>query len=118
MLGNWSFGDYFKEEAIGWAWELLTEVYKLDKERLYASYFGGNKDANLEPDEEAKNIWLKYLPPSRVLPYGMKENFWEMVPLSALSRSLCPHTPPLSLTSVHTLSLLFRRKKFPILITF
>lgn len=78
MLGNWSFGDYFKEEAIAWAWELLTEVYKLDKTRLYVTYFMGNKDANLEPDLEAKKIWLKYLPEERVLPYGMKENFWEM----------------------------------------
>eukprot|EP00026_Physarum_polycephalum_P001938 Phypoly_transcript_01941.p1 GENE.Phypoly_transcript_01941~~Phypoly_transcript_01941.p1 ORF type:complete len:985 (+),score=238.71 Phypoly_transcript_01941:3-2957(+) len=78
MLGNWSFGDYFKEEAIAWAWELLTEVYKLDKSRLYVTYFMGNKDANLEPDLEAKKIWLKYLPEERVLPYGMKENFWEM----------------------------------------
>eukprot|EP01112_Ceratiomyxa_fruticulosa_P000131 TRINITY_DN1014_c0_g1_i1.p1 TRINITY_DN1014_c0_g1~~TRINITY_DN1014_c0_g1_i1.p1 ORF type:complete len:964 (-),score=273.64 TRINITY_DN1014_c0_g1_i1:91-2982(-) len=78
MLGNWSFGDYFKEEAISWAWELLTEVYKLDKERLYVTYFGGNKDYGLEPDLEAKAIWERYLPPSRVLPFGMKENFWEM----------------------------------------
>lgn len=78
MLGNWSFGDYFKEEAIAWAWELLTEVYKLDKNRLYASYFAGKAEAGLEPDNEAKNIWLKYLPAERVLPYGMKENFWEM----------------------------------------
>lgn len=78
MLGNWSFGDYFKKEAIAWAWELLTEVYKLDKSRLYVTYFMGNKDSNLEPDLEAKNIWLQYLPAERVLPYGMKENFWEM----------------------------------------
>jgi alanyl-tRNA synthetase len=78
MLGNWSFGDYFKAEAIGWAWELLTDVYGLDKERLYASYFAGNAAMGLEPDNEAKDIWLKYLPASRVLPYGMKENFWEM----------------------------------------
>lgn len=78
MLGNWSFGDYFKAEAIEWAWELLTSVYKLDKSRLYVTYFAGNKDANLEPDLEAKAIWEKYLPADRVLPYGMKENFWEM----------------------------------------
>jgi len=78
MLGNWSFGDYFKEEAIAMAWELLTEVYKIDKDRLYATYFGGNKDQGLDSDEEAKNIWLKYLPAERVLPYGMKDNFWEM----------------------------------------
>lgn len=78
MLGNWSFGDYFKKEAIGWAWELLTVVYKLPKDRLYATYFEGNKALGLKPDEEARDIWLQYLPKERVLPYGMKENFWEM----------------------------------------
>ena len=78
MLGNWSFGDYFKKEAIGWSWELLVDVYKLNPNFLYATYFGGNKDKGLEPDYEAKEEWLKYLPESRVLPFGMKDNFWEM----------------------------------------
>jgi alanyl-tRNA synthetase len=78
MLGNWSFGDYFKEEAISWAWELLTEVYKLDKSRLYVTYFQGNPQSGLQPDAEARDIWLRFLPAERVLPYGMKENFWEM----------------------------------------
>ncbi|CDJ31166.1 LOW QUALITY PROTEIN: alanyl-tRNA synthetase, putative [Eimeria mitis] len=79
MLGNWSFGDYFKEEAIDWAWKLLTEVYKLPKDRLYATYFGGDpKFPSCPPDLEAKQIWLKYLPEDRVLPFGAKENFWEM----------------------------------------
>jgi len=78
MLGNWSFGDYFKEEAIAWAWELLVDVYKIDPDRLYATYFGGNKEQGLEPDLEAKNLWLKYLPEDRVMPFGMKDNFWEM----------------------------------------
>ncbi|KAK9836990.1 hypothetical protein WJX81_004555 [Elliptochloris bilobata] len=78
MLGNWSFGDYFKKEAIEWAWELLTQVYKLDPERLYATYFGGDEKQGLEPDTEARDIWLRLLPAARVLPFGCKDNFWEM----------------------------------------
>ncbi|KAI4356968.1 hypothetical protein L6164_000945 [Bauhinia variegata] len=78
MLGNWSFGDYFKEDAIGWAWELLTKVYKLPTDRIYATYFGGDEKAGLAPDFEARDIWHKFLPPSRVLPFGCKDNFWEM----------------------------------------
>eukprot|EP00501_MAST-03F_sp_TOSAG23-6_P002557 GSMAST32.ASY1.ANO1.2697.1 assembled CDS len=69
MLGNWSFGDYFKEEAIGWAWELLTDVYKLQPDRLYASYFSG---------DEEMDIWRKYLPDSQILPFDKTDNFWEM----------------------------------------
>ncbi len=78
MLGNWSIGDYFKEEAIAWAWELLTEVYGLDKSRLYASVFEGDKGENLDPDEEARKIWQKYLPDDRILFFDKKDNFWEM----------------------------------------
>ncbi|KAJ7942686.1 Alanine--tRNA ligase [Quillaja saponaria] len=78
MLGNWSFGDYFKKEAIEWAWELLTKVYKLPTDRFYATYFGGDEKAGLAPDTEARDIWLKFLPPGRVLPFGCKDNFWEM----------------------------------------
>ena len=78
MLGNWSFGDYFKEEAIAWAWELLTEVYKLPKDRLYASYFGGSEADKMEADVEAFEIWKKYLPEAQILPGSKKDNFWEM----------------------------------------
>ena len=78
MLGNWSFGDYFKAEAIKWAWTLLTEVWGLPKDRIYASYFGGDDKQGLPADEEAKKLWLQYLPPERVLPFGAKDNFWEM----------------------------------------
>mmetsp|Transcript_26940 Transcript_26940/g.78163 ORF Transcript_26940/g.78163 Transcript_26940/m.78163 type:complete len:1004 (-) Transcript_26940:131-3142(-) len=79
MLGNWSFGDYFKQEAIDWAWKLLTEVYHLDPSRLYATYYGGDKKQPTVPvDEESRCIWQKYLPDDRILPFGMKDNFWEM----------------------------------------
>jgi len=78
MLGNWSFGSYFKEEAITWAWECLTTVYGIDSERLYATYFGGDEKQGLAPDEEARQIWLRFLPSSRILPFGCKDNFWEM----------------------------------------
>ena len=78
MLGNWSFGDYFKEEAIDMAWELLTDVYGIEPDRLYATYFEGSEEAGLEPDTEARDLWKKYLPESRILPGNMKDNFWEM----------------------------------------
>lgn len=76
MLGNWSFGDYFKQEAIDWAWELLTDVWGFPKERLYATYFGG--DEKSDADLEAKEMWLKYLPEERVVPGNRKDNFWMM----------------------------------------
>ena len=78
MLGNWSFGDYFKEEAIDWAWELLTEVYKLEKERLYVTIFEGDKADNLDIDHEAYDFWKKHVSEDRILKGNKKDNFWEM----------------------------------------
>ncbi len=78
MLGNWSFGDYFKKEAIAWAWELLTVRYGLDPGRLYVSVFKGDPSENLLPDEEAANIWKQHVPADRVLYFDKKDNFWEM----------------------------------------
>lgn len=79
MLGNWSFGDYFKEEAIEWSWELLTKVYGLDGDRLYVTYFEGDEKNGLEPDLEAKNFWLKVgVAEDHILPGNAKDNFWEM----------------------------------------
>lgn len=78
MLGNWSFGDYFKKEAIAWAWELLTEVYKLPPDKMYATVFGGDQAENLPPDEEALKYWKEILPPDRILYGKKKDNFWEM----------------------------------------
>ncbi len=78
MLGNWSFGDYFKTEAIDWAWELLTEVYGIDKNILYATVFEGSAEDGTSLDEEAKKAWLKYLPEDRILLGNKHDNFWEM----------------------------------------
>jgi len=85
MLGNWSFGDparpeagYFKKEAIAWSWELLTEVYQLDKSRLYVTVFEGDEKEGLPKDEEAYNEWKKWLPEDRILMGSKKDNFWEM----------------------------------------
>lgn len=78
MLGNWSFGDYFKREAIDWAWELLTDVWGIDPARLHATYFEGDVSEGLDPDAEARALWLQHLPPERVHPGNKKDNFWEM----------------------------------------
>jgi alanyl-tRNA synthetase len=78
MLGNWSFGDYFKKEAIAWAWELLTDVYQLPKDRLYVTVFGGDKGDNLPVDEEAKELWKQFVSEERILHGSKKDNFWEM----------------------------------------
>lgn len=78
MLGNWSFGDYFKAEAIAWAWEYLTEVAKLDKDRLYVTVFEGAPAEGLERDNEAAAIWEKYIDPSRIINGNKHDNFWEM----------------------------------------
>jgi alanyl-tRNA synthetase len=78
MLGNWSFGDYFKAEAIAWSWELLTKVYKIPEDRLYVTVFEGDKKQRLPVDEDALNEWKKWIAADRILPFGRKDNFWEM----------------------------------------
>ena len=78
MLGNWSFGDYFKSEAIAWAWELLTDVYKIDKSRLYVTVFEGDSKENIPFDQEAYDNWKKYISEDRILRGNKKDNFWEM----------------------------------------
>ncbi len=78
MLGNWSFGDYFKKDAIAWAWELLTEVYKIDKSRLYVTVFEGSVEENVPFDQEAYDTWKLYIDESRILKGNKKDNFWEM----------------------------------------
>ncbi|MCY7328957.1 MAG: alanine--tRNA ligase, partial [Saprospiraceae bacterium] len=78
MLGNWSFGDYFKKDALAWAWELLTEVYKIPKDRIYVSVFQGDAQENLPFDQEAFDTWKQFVSEDRILPFGKKENFWEM----------------------------------------
>ncbi|OLL23947.1 Alanine--tRNA ligase [Neolecta irregularis DAH-3] len=79
MLGNWSFGDYFKKEAIAFSWELLTQVYELSPDRLYVSYFGGDADSGLEPDFETRDLWMAIgVAQDHLLPGNLKDNFWEM----------------------------------------
>jgi len=78
MLGNWSFGDYFKKEALEWSWELLTHIYKIPKDRLYVSVFAGNEAEGVPFDQEAYDVWRTMLPEDRILKFGKKENFWEM----------------------------------------
>src|ERR1700730_10771296 len=80
MLGNWSFGDYYKREAIQWAWELLTQDWGLDQTRLHATVFGGDKDFGLEADEEAAKLWMSEtdIDPPNVHRFGKKDNFWMM----------------------------------------
>ena len=78
MLGNWSFGDYFKAEAIEWAWELLTQRWGIDPSRLHATYFQGDPNDNLDEDIEARDLWRKYLPDERIHKGNKKDNFWEM----------------------------------------
>ncbi|NBQ47508.1 MAG: alanine--tRNA ligase, partial [Sphingobacteriia bacterium] len=78
MLGNWSFGDYFKKDAINWAWELLTDVYKIDPSRLYVTVFEGSSDDGLSFDQEAYDLWKAMVPPERIINGNKKDNFWEM----------------------------------------
>lgn len=78
MLGNWSFGDYFKKDAISWAWELLTDVYQLPKDRLYVTVFEGDKSEGLDFDQEAYDFWKEFIDPTRIINGNKKDNFWEM----------------------------------------
>ncbi len=78
MLGNWSFGDYFKEEAISWAWELLTEVYKIPKDRLYVTVFEGDEKDGVPKDQESYDIWKRFIAEDRIIMASKKDNFWEM----------------------------------------
>src|SRR5436190_4545746 len=78
MLGNWSFGDYFKAEAIAWSWELLTEIYKLDKDRLYVTIFEGDEKEGLPKDDEALTEWKKCIREDRIWQGKKKDNFWEL----------------------------------------
>lgn len=78
MLGNWSFGDYFKKEAIAWSWELLTEVFKIPKDQLYVSIFEGDEKEGLPRDEEAFELWKQFVPEDRIILGNKKDNFWEM----------------------------------------
>src|SRR6056297_3203922 len=77
MLGNWSFGDYYKKEAIEWAWELLTDVLGVEKDRLYITVFEGDKDDNLPFDTDAFEIWKQLIDETRIIPANRKDNFWE-----------------------------------------
>ena len=78
MLGNWSFGDYFKKEAISWAWELLVEVYGLPKDRIYATIFEGSPEEGIDRDNEAYTYWKQFLPEDHILLGNKHDNFWEM----------------------------------------
>jgi alanyl-tRNA synthetase len=79
MLGNWSFGDYFKKEACEMAWKLLTDIYKIPPQRLYVTYFEGDIKQGLQPDLECRDIWLEIgVPKNRLIGFGVKDNFWEM----------------------------------------
>jgi len=78
MLGNWSFGDYFKKEAVAWSWELLTKVYGIPPDRLYVTVFAGDKEEKLPVDEEVIHEWKKFIDDDRILSFGRKDNFWEM----------------------------------------
>ena len=78
MLGSWSFGDYFKKEAIAWSWTLLHKVWGIPADRLYATYFEGAPELGVPADDEAKAEWQKYLPDAQILPGNMADNFWEM----------------------------------------
>ncbi len=104
MLGNWSFGNYYKQEAIEWAWELLTKVYGINAERLYVTVFGGDESDRLPTDLDALNEWKKWIPVERILPFGKKDNFWEMGetgPCGPCSEIHCDLRSPEEIKSKH-----------------
>ena len=78
MLGNWSFGDYFKEDAIKWSWELFTKVYKIDPKKLYVTIFEGDQDDETKKDNESLKVWEQLIPSEQIINFGKKDNFWEM----------------------------------------
>jgi len=88
MLGNWSFGDYFKKEAIAWSWEFLTEVCKIDKDSLYVTIFEGAEDEGLELDQEAYDLWTEFAPKERILTGNKKTTFGKWVPLDHVDQHL------------------------------
>ena len=94
MLGNWSFGDYFKKEAIGWAWEYLVNVLKIDPKDLYATVFEGSPEEGLERDNEAASYWEQFLPKDHILNGNKHDNFWEMGdtgPAARVPKSISTH---------------------------
>jgi len=109
MLGNWSFGDYFKENAIQWAWDLLINIYKLDEKRLYVSIFGGDKKDNLEKDIESYNIWNKIVDDVKIIDGSKKDNFYSYSLSADISADLATKTS-LKVSSFNEVKSMIKRK--------